>query len=148
MSEVPSESAGGQTPVCLRRGACCKHSPGWFAPGEAERAADHLGIDVGDFAQRYLIIDNTMVGELRVEVFAPVKVDEQGEALEGPNARISRVYHFMTGACVFYDEPDKACRIHEARPIECRHYFCRQPQERNLGKEAIARMWLEARPEE
>ena len=140
MSEPP---AGGEAgPVCVRRGACCKHSPGWFAPGEAERVAELLGLDIGEFVQRYLILDHVMIGNQRVEVFAPVKVDEEGQPLEGPNARISRVYHFMSGACIFYDAAGKACAIHAARPIECRHYFCKQPEESNLSKEAIGEMWL------
>jgi Fe-S-cluster containining protein len=141
----PTDS-GDDAPVCVNRGACCKHSPGWFGPGEAERAAEHLGLEIGDFVQRYLILDNVMVGNLRVEVFAPVKADDDGNPVEGPNVRISRVYHFMSGACIFYDAAGKACGIHAARPIECRHYFCQQPEERNLSKEAIGSMWLDARP--
>ncbi len=137
-------SPPGEGPRCYRRGACCQHSPGWFGPGEAERAAELLGLQMGDFATRYLVLDSARVDDLRIEVFVPVKVDAAGVPVEGPNVRISRVYHLMDGRCVFYDAEGKACRIHAARPVECRHYFCEQPEDRNLSKQAIARMWLEA----
>ena len=137
----------GDEPVCVRRGACCRNSPGWFGPGEAERVAEHLGIDIAEFAQGYLVLDSVRIGNLRVEAFAPVKVDDDGQPIEGPNVRVSRVYLLMEGACIFYDAEGRACRIHEVRPVECRHYFCAQPEERNLSKEQIGRMWIDAASE-
>lgn len=128
----------------MRRGDCCRNSPGWFGPGEAEQVAEHLGIEMEELVTQYLVLDNVRLDNLRVEVFAPVKVDREGVPIEGPNVRVSRVYHLMEGACIFYDADGRACRIHTARPIECRHYFCQQPESENLSKEAIGRLWLGA----
>ncbi len=97
-----------------------------------------------ELVTRYLVLDSVRLDGLRVEVFAPVKVDGEGAPIEGPNARVSRVYHLMEGTCVFYDADGRACRIHPVRPVECKHYFCQQPESDNLGKEAIGRMWLDA----
>ena len=143
---APSDPTAATTGAaqCTRRGECCRHSPGWFGPGEAEKAAAYLGLDLGDFVARYLVLDSVRLDGLRVEVFAPVKVGVDGVPVEGPNVRISRVYHLMDGACIFYDTGERACRIHSVRPVECRHYFCTQPEDQNLSKQAIARMWLTA----
>jgi len=136
--------AGSKQPQCVRRGACCRNSPGWLGPGEAEELAEHLGIGMEELVTGYLVLDSVRLGDLRVEVFAPVKVDREGTPLEGPNVRVSRVYHMMEGACIFYDAEGRACGVHPVRPVECRHYFCTQPEEDNLSKEAIGRMWLDA----
>jgi Fe-S-cluster containining protein len=136
-------------PKCVRRGACCRNNPGWFGPGEVEKAAEHMGLEIGDFVNKYLVIDHVMIGKLRVETFAPVKVDvDTGEPLEPTGNRISRVYHFMKGPCVFFDNDNPACKIHQVRPVECRHYLCTQPEELNLTKEQIGKMWLDSANED
>lgn len=131
-------------PKCVRRGACCRNSPGWFGPGEAEKAAEFLGMEMGEFVNKYLVLDHVMIGTLKVETFAPVKVGTDGKPVEGPGVRVSRIYHMMDGHCVFFDNENPACAIHAARPVECRHYLCTQPEELNLTKEQIGTMWVDA----
>ena len=36
------------------------------------------------------------------------------------------------------------CGIHAARPIECRRYFCEQPEELNMSRGELARLWWDA----
>jgi len=48
----------------------------------------------------------------------------------------------MSGACIFYK--DGRCGIHAARPIECRRYFCEQPEELNMSRGELARLWWDA----
>jgi Fe-S-cluster containining protein len=128
---------------CIRRGLCCRSSPGWFAPGEAERAAELLGMAPDAFAKQYLVIDACDIeGHGRVEVFAPVKLDRFGQPALRPLTRVDELYRILRGVCVFFEEG--GCRIYAARPIECRRYVCTNPPEENLDHETIARMWQEA----
>src|SRR5262245_18629373 len=68
---------------CIRRGLCCKSTPGWFAPGEAERAAALLGLEPDAFVRRYLVVVSVEVptpeGPREVQAFAPVKLARDGE---------------------------------------------------------------------
>lgn len=131
---------------CIRRGWCCKTSPGWFGPGEIEGAAALLGHEPGDFAARYLVIDGCEVPEHGwIEVFAPVKLDRFGQPALRPLSRVDELYRWLKGACVFYD--GSGCRIYAARPAECRAYDCTHAPEQNLSHEAIARRWAEGPPD-
>lgn len=140
----PSEAEG-----CIRRGACCRTSPGWFGPGEVEAAAQHLALTPDEFARRYLVIDGIELDEHgRVEVFAPLKLDRQGKPSLPPLSRADDWYRVLKGVCIFYDANAKGCRIYAARPIECRHYFCGHDPQKNLSHEAIARSWIAGEPAE
>ena len=126
---------------CIRRGICCRTSPGWFAPGEVEQAAALLDMTPDDFASHYLIIDAHHVADHgEVLVFAPVKLDRFGQPSLRPLTRVDELYRLLHGPCVFYD--GEGCRIYEARPIECRHYVCTNAPEDNMDHETIARMWM------
>jgi Fe-S-cluster containining protein len=124
---------------CIRRGLCCKSSPGWFAPGEVEAAAALLELAPDEFARRYLIIDSVELDGERVEVFAPVKLDRLGEPALPPLSRADRLYRFLRGQCVFYGAD--GCGIYAARPLECRQYVCTNAPEDNPSHVAIARLW-------
>lgn len=125
---------------CTRRGLCCRASPGWFAPGEAEAAADVLDVDPDHLARNYLVIDGCEVpGEGWVEVFAPLKLAADGTPLVPALTRVDDVYRRLHGACVFFD--GSGCRIYAARPAECRAYVCTNPPARNLTHVEIARRW-------
>jgi Fe-S-cluster containining protein len=51
----------------------------------------------------------------------------------------------MRGACIFYR--GGRCDIHAARPVECRRYFCEQPDEQNMSRAELARLWWDAAQE-
>ncbi len=127
---------------CIRRGLCCQSSPGWFAPGEAERAAALLGREMGDFVNEFLVLDfhETTVG--RIEGFVPVKLGRDGEPMEPTGARVSGVYRMWDGPCVFFD--GEGCGIYGARPLECRLYDCTHLPEDNPSKLDVALLWLGA----
>ncbi len=127
------------TQGCTRRNRCCKNSPGWFAPGEAEEAAAALGMTPDAFVRRYLVIDSiTLEGE-RVEVFAPLKLGRDGAPLLPPGSRADALYQAFRGPCIFFREA--GCQIYAARPIECRRYLCTQPEALNISHAEIARLW-------
>ena len=125
---------------CVRRGHCCRSSPGWFGPGEAERAARLVGLEPDAFVRRYLVIDGIEVEGRRVEVFAPVKLDRFGEPALPPASRVDELYRTLRGVCIFFE--GDGCGIYEARPVECRSYLCTHAPEQNLSHAAIARLWL------
>jgi Fe-S-cluster containining protein len=131
---------------CCGRGRCCENNPGWFAPGEMEKAAEHMGMDPGDFFNKYIVLNAVKLpnepGQPVVEAFVPTKVDEKGEPLEGAGRRSSRVYQYMKGPCVFYK--NQRCAIHPARPLECRKYFCEQDDKLNITHEEIGKLWYDA----
>ena len=124
---------------CIRRGACCRAHPGWFAPGEPERAADHLGMTPDAFVRRYLVIDSVDIDGTRVEAFAPVKLGRDGKPLWDTGTRVDRLYRILKSPCVFYGN-ESGCAIYPARPIECRHYDCTKP-ENNLTRRHIGQLW-------
>lgn len=126
---------------CIRRNLCCRTSPGWFAPGEVEKAAKLLEMEPDAFARAYLVIDHAEVDGQTVEVFAPLKLGRDGEPQLTPLSRADRLYQMLRGTCIFFN--GDGCNIYGARPIECRHYVCTNPPEENLSHESIARMWLE-----
>lgn len=65
MGEVThSQPAEGEVSDCTREsGTCercrrsCGHKPGWFLPGEAEKAAEFTGMTLPEFFRAYLAVD-------------------------------------------------------------------------------------------
>lgn len=98
---------------CCTCANACASKPGWFMPGEAEKAAKLLKMSL-KFFDTYLGVDWWNGDEYGEETFilSPATVSaEPGEMFER-NPR---------GVCVFYK--DKRCRIHEAKPYECQMYW-------------------------
>ncbi|GIW72105.1 MAG: hypothetical protein KatS3mg102_1647 [Planctomycetota bacterium] len=139
-SEHPAPERG-----CIRRGLCCRSNPGWFAPGEVEKAAALLGLEPDAFVRRFCIIDALELEGERVEVFAPLKLGRDGAPLLPPGSRADALYRMFRGTCIFYDEPARACRIYPARPLECRRYICTNRPSENLSRRAIAGLWRQGR---
>ena len=130
---------------CIRRGVCCQSSPGWFAPGEVERAAAVRGEEVDAFVRAHLIVDGLELDGVWVHVFAPVKTGRGGEPVV-PTARpVDDLYRAFRGTCTFFD--GEGCGIYEARPYECAGYVCTIEPEDNPSHEAIARMWRDQEAE-
>jgi len=134
--EHPDPEAG-----CIRRGYCCRAHPGWFAPGEVERAAAALGLEPDAFVRRYAVVVEVEVDGRTAQAFAPVKLGRDGEPLIPPASRADRLYYALRSPCVFYT--GEGCRIYAARPYECRRYVCTNPPEANPTHAGIGRMWLE-----
>lgn len=143
---LPITKKEGSGVGCYGRGRCCQNNPGWFGPGEIEKTAELLGIEPEELFRKYLVVvsipGTELPGQPTIDCFAPAKVDAEGAPLTPTGARVPRVYDFMRGACIFYR--DRRCAIHAARPVECRHYFCEQPEDQNLSHTAIAKMWWDA----
>lgn len=131
---------------CMRRNRCCKNSPGWFAPGEAEQAAALLQLTPDVFVRRYLIIDFMEVDGERVEVFVPAKIGRDGAPLIPTGTRADALYQAFRSPCIFFSE--EGCQIYAARPLECQRYLCTQPAELNISHDAIARLWRDGAPED
>jgi Fe-S-cluster containining protein len=137
---------GDNTPTkeqgCIRRGLCCKNNPGWFAPGEVEKAADFLKMSTDQFIRSYLLIDGIHTPEYGwIDVFVPARLNRFGEFDLPPLSRVDDIYRFTSGPCVFYHE--NGCDIYPVRPIECRSYFCGNDPSEDLSHEEIAKMWAE-----
>jgi Fe-S-cluster containining protein len=126
---------------CIQRGLCCKSSPGWYAPGEVEKAAELLGIAPDVLVRSKLVVDRIEVDGQIVHVFAPVKLDRFGKPAFAPGKVVDELYRMLKGTCVFFD--GKGCGIYAARPLECARYLCSQPAERNLSHHELAQMWLQ-----
>lgn len=94
----------------------CKQVPGAFAHGEAEHAAEHLGLTFEAFCEQYL----------RVNFYVNTRTWEQTYFLQPRIVTDPSRFHttsfgqgFMTGRCVFLDANDR-CAIHAVKPRDCR----------------------------
>lgn len=103
--------------------SACTNKPGWFAPGEAEKAAEHLGMTLQEFFDKYLVVD-TWYGDNRsdgknIYVLSPsFSRATPGEMAPAVNA----------GTCIFFE--NGKCSIHPAKPLECRIYDHTKPHEK------------------
>lgn len=99
---------------CRQCVSACETYPGWFAPGEAEKAADYLQIPFEEF-KKALVVDHCSAPYAKNApyVWSPrkEKVDEGIQIRTGYHQR-------MTGKCVFLK--DMKCLIHPVKPYECR----------------------------
>lgn len=122
--------------VCVR---ACKQQPGWFAPGEAEKAAKLLGIPFGKFEAEFLVIDhcsdeNAPDAPL---VYAPKKigVDPEGILSERTYRRKAQ-----RGQCIFLK--DDRCSIHAAKPFECRNVLA--CDWKHGTRDEVEALWIKA----
>lgn len=102
-------------PTCRQ---ACEHKPGWLMPGEAEVAAEALGLSPRDFFRRFLAVDwwdgDPRDGHYDLEnvfVLAPA-VGGCAGGMYPANPK---------GRCVFYTDA-RLCAIHPVKPFECRTY--------------------------
>jgi len=90
----------------------CRQRPGWFMPGEAERAAEYLGMTVKAFFNKYLCVDwwCNEDGSEDDNIFLPVPANATTQpGIEYP--------YSPRGKCVFFKEG--MCEIHAVKPYEC-----------------------------
>lgn len=121
---------------CVR---ACSCNPGWFAPGEAELAAEYLKLPFEIFKQNYLIIDsasNKMVNNAPY-VWSPRKEFETTDKLERTNYRYDR--------CVFLTNKNR-CLIHKVKPKECKITLCcaEEPKSGDTPRDIIENEYLAA----
>jgi Fe-S-cluster containining protein len=97
--------------TCADCTSACTFKPGWFMPGEAERAAEHLGTTLAELFRTKLGVDWWDDPDRDIFLLAPaVTAMDPGEEYPG-NPK---------GTCVFFVEG--RCSIHEVKTFECREY--------------------------
>lgn len=102
--------------TCATCQAGCTRKPGWFLPGEAEKTAELLGLTLEEFFAKYLAVDWYESYPDDIFLLSPAVAGEAtGEEFPGD----------PRGTCVFYVEG--RCQIHEAKPYECRTFWCGAP---------------------
>ena len=107
----------------------CGIKPGWFLPGEAEKAAELMGMSLGDFFRDYLAVD-WWEGSPNIFLLSPALVGRPtGEEFPG-NPR---------GTCIFYK--DERCQIHAAKPVECRERWCGDRSDASGTHAEVAMAW-------
>ena|SRR3990167_5770206 len=111
---------------------CCKTQPGWFAPGEAEKAAEFLSMSFEEFKEKYLVIDYWIGGAC---VYQPRKTNAEESGFH----RVSYGSGFKKGECIFLK--NDRCSIHEAKPIECRLTSC---EDDKISRGKINKIWIKS----
>lgn len=98
---------------CVR---ACECSPGWFLPGEPEKAAETLGIPFDEFKKK-LIKDHcsSRYADNAPYVWSPRKMTDADHEIRTHSEQREK------GACVFLVEGK--CSVHAAKPYECRTIF-------------------------
>lgn len=109
---------GDNSCACRTCTNACKMKPGWFLPGEAEKAAEALGMSVPDFFDKYLAVDwyedlgKTGPDDSKsrhVFVLSPATGAHNSGAMYGASPK---------GRCILFD--GTSCLIHATKPFECR----------------------------
>lgn len=100
--------------TCAECQAECVRKPGWFMPGEAEKAAELLGVSLERLFRTHLMADYWEAdGTLPLTyVLSPAVVSGK------PGGVFPKDPH---GTCVFF--VNGRCSIHAAKPHECREAF-------------------------
>lgn len=96
--------------------ACKNGNPGWFLPGEAEKAAAFMQIPFEEFEKKYLILDHcsNQVAPDAPYVYSPRRINvDEGDRIKTAES------HRKKGRCVFLRNDDMCC-IHPVKPFECR----------------------------
>lgn len=87
----------------------CEFKSGWFMPGEAEKAAEFLGVTLKEFFDQHLGVDWFTGDGGATFLLAPALVDEKSGTEYPGDPR---------GKCVFFK--NGLCSIHAVKPFECR----------------------------
>ncbi len=121
---------------CKKCVQACQEQPGWFAPGEAEKAAELIGMDFEEF-KKFLIKDHcdNPSAPRAPYIYAPRKV-----GVDLPNQEIrTRENQKKKGPCVFLK--NNRCSIHQAKPYECREVFACDYKGYHL-RDVLESMWI------
>lgn len=121
-----------QSGTCSTCQGGCERKPGWFMPGQAEKAAEHLGMTLQEFFDTYLAVD-WFEGSEDVFVLSPALASEGGGGMFPADP---------TGRCIFFKEG--RCEIHEVKPFECSSWWCDEPRDGFIDRHhEVAQAWLE-----
>ena len=96
--------------ACDQCVSACRRKPGWFKPGELEKAAALLGLTPQEFFDKHAAVDWwENWNEADTQLLAPSLAHAHAGGMYPENP---------TGRCSLLDENDR-CMIHEAKPYEC-----------------------------
>lgn len=130
--------------ACPKCVGCCTRTPGWFAPGEAEKAAKHLGMPMREFERMYLaraVWYDCDHGD--IYAWTP----RNNSQLQGPSPVPESSMGNRRGRCVFLTDKD-LCAIHPAKPIECALTLAckpdQKPRDGRQDREWIEQQWRKA----
>lgn len=132
--EVPPALLDTPDCACKHCVDCCESHPGWFAPGEPERAAEFLGMPYEEFAQKRLATD-WWENDYRApytEILAPAPVGREGQRYPSSLSGSLRCT-FLTG--------EGRCQIHPVKPMECRYSGHGDLQEIQTLRIRIVKAW-------
>lgn len=117
--------------TCATCRSGCTRKPGWFLPGEAERAAEFMGVTLAEFFRQYLAVD-WWTGDPDIFLLSPAVADAE-TGTEFPAD--------PTGTCVFYQ--DGRCQIHPVKPHECRETWCGETEHSSTIHRDTAAAWAD-----
>jgi len=154
---------------CEKCAKLCLGRPGVFAPGEATRAAAHLGLSLKDFFDRYLAINYYVAETGNVDFLTPAwkpKIGSTERLLYALGAgtrledrpiedrpmngrRVTFLEGFTYGRCALLSE--KGCTLpFELRPTECREAYACERGDEARGRaqhEAVIEEWRKSSAE-
>ena len=95
--------------TCRECRTACKYKPGWFIPGEAEKVAPYLNIELKELFDTKLMIDWWCDYPKDIFLLSPAIINEDAgqEFTADPK-----------GQWVFYKKG--LCEIHPVKPFECK----------------------------
>ena len=115
--------------VCNTCVSACSNKPGWFLPGEAEKAAKLKGMSFEKFFSEFLAVDYFIACE-DIFILSPVvKGNPPGTTFPSHPG----------GVCIFLK--DGRCEIHTAKPFECK--LDQHSQDTSLTHEEVAEIWAD-----
>lgn len=127
-----SEPKMSRSCTCKKCIECCNHQPGWFLPGEAEKAAEHLNMTFDDFKNEFLVIEYWVGGAM---VYAPRKKYQPKGCIVAAHSDA-----FIPGKCVFLDKNSR-CRIHTVKPAECKEVMACQSGKPKINRNKIQKAY-------
>jgi len=117
--------------VCKSCVGACSVKPGWFMPGEVEKAAAFLHMTAQDFFDKYLAVDYWTSEENPTFILSPAIVGIEPGEMYPMNPH---------GQCVFFK--DDRCSIHPVKPFECRELACNDTRATTQPRhDAVAEAW-------
>lgn len=119
---------------CEKCKTCCLGIPGWFMPGEAEKAAEAMGLTFLDFFDTYCIVEYWMgEGGHDIHVLSPRKEGQMTARAEwGDNFRRAPC-HLLT---------HQGCKLSaEVRPWECATTLSCTAGKNTNQREKISEAW-------
>ncbi len=126
--------------------SACRTDPGRFLPGEVERLADFLRINVEQLWRDYLILKRLQHKGSSIWVPAPAKFKTRFRYVTLPGHRARDYHDTEKGTCVFLSEQG-LCTIHAVKPYECgaymgcRHTFQGRPYKASVVESYFFHHW-------